>query len=258
MSDPTNTKIRFDVPQLLARSVLYQALALLFRHPSAHPKEALAQDVLGQWREAAGVLSPGETSRLVETLSALINQLEHITPSEWIYDYERAFGHSAHGACPPYELEYGDEHSHRQPQELGDIAAFYEAFGLGLSGRGHERVDHASVECEFMHYLIFKEAYALREGTEEQAIICAAAAWGFLADHPGRWLPAFAHRLAKHTAQGLIKAHADFAFEFIVQDCEMLGLPAGPRDLPIRMMTQREEEGCTSCSLKSLWGKGDT
>ena len=39
---------------------------------------------------------------------------------------------------------------------MGDIAGFYSAFGVQLSQDIHERLDHLSVELEFLHFLATK------------------------------------------------------------------------------------------------------
>ena len=251
MSDPTSIKTRFNTPGLLARSVLYHALAVLFRHPDAWEEDALSSEETGDWRAAARILAAESHSRLSESLESLLDQLGGIGRAELKIAYESVFGHSAHGACPPYELEYGEEHSHRQPQELGDIAAFYKAFGLQNATGVHERVDHVAVECEFVHFLLFKEVTAQHQRDEERAALCEDALRHFFADHLGRWLPSFTRGLSKQAPVGLIKALADFALELVVADCHALELHPGPRDLPLRSISQREETGCTSCTLKA-------
>ena len=138
--------------------------------------------------------------------------------------------------------------------ELADIAAFYRAFGLQVTEQARERVDHVSVECEFMYFLTFKEAHALEEGQAENASICKEASSRFLADHLGRWLPAFALRLSKFAGEGLMKLIADFAFLFLVSDCKRMGIEAGPSNLPIRMIQEQEETGCISCLSGSSSG----
>ena len=51
---------------------------------------------------------------------------------------------------------------------MGDIAGFYKAFGVELSKDIHERLDHLSVEFEFMHFLAYKESYSrCHDGAEK-------------------------------------------------------------------------------------------
>ena len=154
------------------------------------------------------------------------------------------------GPVPDYELEYGDENSHRQPQVLGDIAAFYRAFGLEPNRKVHERVDHISVECEFMHFLLYKEAYALQfDNSQEKAETCHRASCRFLEEHLGCWVPSFALRLAKHAKEGLMKYLADFTKMFVVGDCQQIGITTDFKELSLRL-PKEEEPGCMGCSLE--------
>lgn len=240
MSDPTLTKTPSEIEQLLTRSSFYQLLALLFTHPASGKWENLDEFSLVEAPESAK-----------EKLDVLLKQFHQTSRQEWIAQYERCFGHTAYSKVPPYELEYGEEHSHRQPQELADIAAFYHAFGLQVAQQAHERADHISVECEFMSFLLYKEAYALEHDGEKKASICRQASVDFLSRHLGRWAVSFAHRLSQHAGQTLMGRIGDFVFSFINQDCQWCGIQAGPGDLPIRLIQEKEETGCTSCSLAS-------
>ncbi|MBI4042916.1 MAG: molecular chaperone TorD family protein [Deltaproteobacteria bacterium] len=194
-----------------------------------------------------------EEGRLLgEGLEALIRELRMAPLEPWVEDYERLFGHAAHGAAAPYELEYGEEHSHREPQELGDISAFYEAFGLKVRNSIHERVDHVAVECNFLHFLLFKEAYAWLNDTEEKAVICAAASRSFIADHLSLWLPVFSARLEKNAQTSILKALAKFAIAWISFESLLLEIFPGSIDLPIRPLSGPEEISCERCPLPQL------
>jgi TorA maturation chaperone TorD len=184
--------------------------------------------------------------------------LDTVSIPEWAQEHERVFGHSVQSTAPPYELEYGEEHSHRQPQELGDIAAFYQAFGLRASSASHERVDHIVTECEFMQYVLYKQACALDEGSQERADVCEAAARQFLADHLGCWGPAFCLRLSRAAEQGILGAVTEAALAWLVQDCARVGVPAGSRDLPLRLPKERDEVGCAACAPQPGRADGPT
>ena len=75
-------------------------------------------------------------------------------------DHKRVFSNVISLDCPPYETLFGNDHVFGQSYTMGDIAGFYNAFGLQLSQDIHERLDHLSVELEFIHYLAYKESYA--------------------------------------------------------------------------------------------------
>ena len=59
---------------------------------------------------------------------------------------------------PPYETEYGNEALFQQPQEMGDLMGFYQAFGLTVRVDEHERCDHISCKCrKFLLFLLSKK-----------------------------------------------------------------------------------------------------
>ena len=251
MSDQTSTKIQFDdIELLLCRSELYRLLASFYRHPLSEKLDYSSKEQKESLNDAITQLNSHNKNQLKASMKALIHESGLINLQEWISIYEDCFSHTAHGTVSGYELEYGEEHTYRQPQQLGDIAAFYKAFGLQLNAKNHERVDHISIECEFMHFLSFKEAYALEHGEKDNAGICRQASCRFLTEHLGRWAPSFALRLSKHTKTGLFKHLADFTFEFIIEDCKTNGIISGPSDLPIRSVNENYDSGCVTCSLK--------
>ena len=251
MSDPISTKIQFNVEQLLARGRLYQALAYFFRHPVFLESQFPEEEKIVEWQEAIKIIQSPSESQLKNYLKLLIEELKNIDREGWIRQYEQYFGHTAMGPVPLYELEYGEEESLRQPHQLADISAFYTAFGLRVNKKIYERIDHAGIECEFVQVLLFKEAYALNQKQEENALTCQIACRRFICEHPGRWLPSFSLRLARYAKEGLMKRIADFAFAFVVQDCQLLEIPSGPYDIPLRPVQEREEMSCLDCSSKA-------
>lgn len=247
MSDPIS--IRTQSKELKARSVLYRALALFFRHPGKEHLKLLTGKMICEWQDAVQILNEASPNGLLKAFEAVAGNLETISLRQWTEEFERLFGHSAHGAIPPYELEYGEQHSHREPQELGDIAAFYQAFGLQLSGEIRERMDHVAVECDFLNFLAFKEAHALEHHGGEKSGICREGRRHFLRDHLGRWLPVFTSRLAQYAEGGLYGAVSHLAFTFITEECAQLGIPPGPRDLPLRALGTPKEIACGTCPM---------
>jgi TorA maturation chaperone TorD len=183
--------------------------------------------------------------QLPEAVRRLVACLDRITISDWTREHERMFGHAVQGSSPPYELEYGEEHSHRQPQELGDIAAFYHAFGVRAHPAAHERVDSVVAECDFMQWLLYKQACALDEDQPEAAGVCEAAARRFLAEHLGQWAPAFALRLLRASG-GVLAEVAEALLAWIVSECARAQVPAGSRDLPLRASSERDIVTCTA------------
>ena len=244
-SPPLTTQV---IEELLARSACYHALSSLLRHPDAQTAQWLERREQHRLPEMMAWLAGAHGHEALDPARRVVTQLESVSLEEWTRQHERVFGHSVQSAAPPYELEYGEEHSHRQPQELGDIAAFYQAFGLRAATAAHERVDHIVAECEFLQYLLYKQACALDEGQEEHAALCQTAARQFLADHLGRWGPAFALRLARAASTGVLGAVAEMTLAWLLWDCARMGVAAGPRDLPLRLPKEPDEAARAACA----------
>ena len=239
-----------SIEELLARSAIYQQLAMVLRHPDAATLQWLSKREHQRLPEIIERVQGYRSALLLASCRRLVTALGAVSMTEWTREHEHIFGHSVQSAAPPYELEYGEEHSHRQPQELGDIAAFYQAFGLRVASASHERVDHIVTECDFMQYLLYKQACALDEGSEERADVCEAAARQFLADHLGRWGPACALSLSRAAGQGVLGVIAGVTLAWLTQDCERMQVPAGSRDLPLRLPKERDAVGCAACALQ--------
>lgn len=239
-----------QIETLLARSAFYEGLSMILRRPDAKTSKWLAMQEHRRLPELAERLAKGN-GPLREAAKRLAGELDSAPVAQWLEEHRRIFGHSVQGMAPPYELEYGEEHEHRQPQELGDIAAFYQAFGLRTAAASHERVDHIVTECEFMQILLYKQACAIDEEVVEGAEVCEAAARQFLKDHIGRWGPAFASRLSRAAPDGALRAVADATFEWLLQDCAQTGVPAGAGHLPLRLPKEADDAGCAGCALRN-------
>src|SRR3989338_5263581 len=235
-----------QIEELLARSAVYRALAVLLRHPEAGLEAWVAAREHRRLLEVLERLHSDE--RLLETARRLAASLERADMPELTRQHERTFGYAVQGGSPPYELENGEEHSHRQPQELSDSAAFYTAFGLLSTAGLHERVDHVSAECEFLHVLCYKQACAVDEEDEEGAHVCEEAVRRFLADHLGRWAPAFALRLTRAATGGVLTAVGELLLGWMAQECARAQVPLGSGDLPLRS-PKEQDAGCAACTL---------
>ena len=250
MSDQTSTKTPSEIGSLIVRSHIYRFIAYCFRRPNVNKTDIEKENMDLPWDEIAKVLPLKNREELIRRLKELSEKLNQTAYKDLVTQYEDCFGYTASGPVPCYELEYGEEHTHREPQQLSDISSFYHAFGLKVKESNFERVDHIAIECELMHFLLFKEAYALSNAAIENAEICHQASVRFLKEHLGRWAPSFALKLSRYAKQGFLKDLADFTFSYIVQDCEWLGVTAGPEDLPIRPVQEKEDIGCVSCRLR--------
>jgi DMSO reductase family type II enzyme chaperone len=219
----------------LCRSGLYQALALGLGPPEAATLGRLAlPEQATALADLARVLDEAWGSALAD----LVRGLAGAEPPETLARrYDQLFGHTARGAVPPYETEYGPDSLFQPMHEMSDLVAFYRAFGLRVRPDAHERPDHVSCECEFLAFLDRKEAYA-RDGADPAMLAATQhARRRFLRDHLGRWGPAFGRRLAAEDRGGFFGTLGALCAELVTRDCARVGVPAGPELLRLRAAT---------------------
>ena len=167
------------------RSAVYRYLAEALAFPTRGLSEAVASGRFLEELLAAGaeVPFPVPVDGGLEAQPALtFEEME----GEYIRLFEVGPGRPP---CPLYE----GSHRRGRKELLEDLVRFFEHFGLR-----HEEgdlPDHLCAELEFMHYLAFKEAAALRAGTDSQPYRLAQR--DFLDRHLNRWLPALRARLEK-------------------------------------------------------------
>lgn len=212
-----------------ARSQVYAFLARALSYPDDAQPDSLKEqyDLLSDCLE---MLADPLSEKAVDALRPAIAAL---TAASLEDGYTRCFGHAMSKDCPPYEAEYGQPHIFQKTHTLADIAGFYRAFGLDLAADSHERVDHVSVELEFMHFLCLKEAYALaKQHPDEQLALCREAQSKFLRDHVCRWAFGFARRLCAKAGDTLYQELGQLLAVFLEAELRALGLKpaevAGP------------------------------
>lgn len=171
------------VQQLLARSALYEALALMLSYPSDESLErasTLLEDVADHELAAAWGLE-----EQLERLRAAREQVDadRLAPAHFVL-FEGSV------LCSPHETEYIRDPFAKGAQ-LADIAGFYAAFGVKTSRLHPTTPDEIATELEFMSLITRKEAYALVRGWEEHATTARDAGRRFLETHLGRWTGAF-------------------------------------------------------------------
>ncbi len=230
MSDRPSTLTPYSARRVeadLARSDMYLFLSHAFRYPQEEMVDCHKR------------LPPGTEAA---TLGGYLEPVEELRRR-----YLGLLGHTSPSDFPPYETEYGRGQVFQQSQALADISGFYRAFGVEPASG--ERLDHISVELEFMYYLTYKEAFARQHHGTAQARLCRRAQRRFLEQHLGRWGPSLLQRMEVR-AQGFYQELARAAQAFLHREMEQLRVhpqPAGPVTL-----TGAEEEDSTGCS----WGEG--
>lgn len=230
--------------QALARAVLYRFLSTAFRYPD--PSNLSDLDELADGALAAGATLDEMGAELSGRLEALMARRRSASPDELTRGYAVLFGHSAQGTCPLYETEYGEcDEGLQQPHQLGDLSGFYAAFGLVPSRRIHERMDHVSIECEFLAFLYQKESYALSLDSPERLDVTVDAERKFLRHHLGRWAPAFSRRVLEQAGDGFYGKVASFAVDLLTADCRFHGVGTGPEQLHLRKIPDDPEDTYT-------------
>ncbi|HEX9653702.1 MAG TPA: molecular chaperone TorD family protein [bacterium] len=232
----------------LGRGALYEALALGFRPPTEEMVTRLLNEQYNQdLSEIAEMVDEKVTASTA--LPALVRNWRACPDARDIEtlasSYHYYFGHTAHSNIPLYETEYGEDTLFQQPQQLGDIAGFYGAFGLTVNLSEHERVDQVSCECEFMAFLGRKEAYAIELNDSVMVEETSKAQKLFLKDHLGRFIPSFTKLLMRESPKGFYGQLARFFYEFVAQDCARFSVSAGPEHLRLRPTELADD--CFTC-----------
>lgn len=212
-----------DAARALVRSQLYRILALAFRHPEADGVATLAELTPA----LAGAPGGYVAEPVREALSELGAALQGVALESLQEQYVATFGHVTVPDCPLYETACGMGDAFLQPQILADLAGFYRAFGLEMAGDARERADHLTVELEFMHYLAYREAYALERHGEERTVIMQDAQRRFLEAHLGRWAPVLA-RAVSGRADGALGAAARLLERLLAHEVERGGISPAP------------------------------
>ncbi len=240
----------------LERSRVYQLLSDAFTFPEEESFRMLKSSFLNELTVQLDHTNGGDEEFDFCPLRESVDRLGNV--SHLASEYTRSFGHTLSTECPPYETQYEFPHVFQQTQALADIAGFYRAFGLQISDSAGERLDHITVELEFMGFLAYKHAYAMAHHGEEQVQICLDALRKFMEEHLGRWVPTFAARLARKAGNGFYKELAELTAWWVLKDAERLGVRPSELREPTPASLEPEEGGCFSCPAGSLFGGSES
>lgn len=219
-------KIAPSVAGLLTRSSMYQVLSACFLYPTEKNLSLLINPEIVAYQKELELcyttLDDGaELSRSFQEVQDVFGA----TSIEALQsEYQRIVGHTMSKECPLYETQYGASQVFQQVQELGDIQGFYRAFGLDTSDIEKERCDHVSVELEFMHFLLYKQAFAMENHGEEKVQICVDAQKKFLKEHVGKWVPLFCVLFARKAREGFYCAVSALTKEFLRLEMKLMDL----------------------------------
>src|SRR3989304_3385529 len=137
------------IHEAMARSYVYRLLSAAPLHPDAGFPSGMVKESISELQPILPSLIDGEGAQVaLRTMASHDFSLDALQTQ-----YRQIFGHTISQECPPYETEYGSAHVFQQAQRLSDIAGFYRAFGIEVSARAKERLDHIAVELAFMSFL---------------------------------------------------------------------------------------------------------
>lgn len=219
-----NQQVVSDVGNLLTRSAMYQILSACFLYPieknlsllKTQEFQNIEKDLMFCYE---GIDDGAELKRSLKEVQELFRDTTIETLQRV---YQCVVGHTMSKECPLYETQYGAAHVYQQVHELGDIQGFYKAFGLDISDVEKERCDHISVELEFMHFLLYKQAYAIENHGDEKAQICVDAQKKFLKEHVGKWVPLFAVLFGRKAEDGFYCALSALTKEFLRLEMKLM------------------------------------
>ncbi len=239
----------------LARGNVYRLLSQAYLHPSDDFFGMVQSgEFVDELNASITTLAGKNDIDLRHSADLMAEELSGVARnsiSELRSRYYGVFGHTISKVCPPYETLYGMPHIFQQTQELGDIAGFYRAFGLET--KSIERLDHISVELEFMYFLCYKHAYAMeKKHGKEKVAICVEAQKKFLQQHLGRWVFAFTKLLKKNEDSGFYRRLAELTESFL--SFELAHLDVKPKELgasELTPMPSMYEDSGFSCSNDS-------
>ena len=233
------------VERALARSKLYLLLSWSYLYPEDDEfldylqSGELAEDgraALDSLRAVLPTPIDQETEEVLQAIAGHFDAVENWVSSEGINwdiqdlrdEHRRVFSNVIALDCPPYETLFGNDHVFGQSYVMGDIAGFYSAFGVQLAQDIHERLDHLSVELEFLHFLAYKECYALCHDGPEKLKTVIEAEKKFVKEHVGRWVPLFSGMLKKKAEYGFYKTVADLTAQWVAFEIAYLSVSPQP------------------------------
>ena len=247
------TELIVEAPGRLAG---YELLSMAFLYPENGASPWFAEKA-GEVAHLASVLGRKEVELAANRISDHFAQL---TDASLVEEYIDLFGHSVYGDCPQYEAEYEESGIFQQTRTLVDLTAFYTAFGVETSADAMERLDHISIEMEFMQLLVAKEAYARdNDHGEDKVCLCRDAQESFLRDHLATWVNSFIRRAGRKVGADssyqllltLLKAHMDAEFG----DFQLKASPSRQLILP---MAGADDLDCEECPAMTTDDQGSS
>lgn len=232
----------YEVVEAAGRATLYSLLATGLALPTA-PRLSLIANTLLPCAQAFELPAPFE-----EELAALASCLP-TNLSVCRNDHLMLFPPIMSQDAPAYETAYRGEGIFQQAALLADISGFYRAHGLRAGGREKERLDHITVQLEFMAVLARKELLSLQSGQPDNTSICRDTAALFLRDHLCCWAPAFGRRAAAVTGSPWYRSLGALIAHWVEEDTAAAGVV--PIDVVEEPLPQEppDDGSCGPCPM---------
>ncbi len=187
------------------RSELYGFLATIFR------KELSAEN-LRRISSADFMRTLGEAG--VDLDSDIAQRPEAELLEEMAVEYTALFlGPGGH--ISPHESVHAETSGVLWGQSTGEVKRYIESAGFAYDPECHGLPDHISVELEFMAALAGEEAQAFRDADYSAASNCLKYQKEFLADHLGKWAPAFCRQVTERAEHPFYRGIARLTAEFL-------------------------------------------
>ncbi|MCH7585825.1 MAG: molecular chaperone TorD family protein [Acidobacteria bacterium] len=231
-----------DLIEAAGRAAIYTLLATGFAWPSPEKTRTLESILL----PAVGSLDmPNPLAAAVATVDAATSgDLETLRSA-----HMSLFPPVTSSDVPGYETAYRGDGIFQQSAMLADIAGFYRAHGLRAGGCERERLDHITVEVEFMALLARKEVSALQTQGPDEVEVCRQTAQSFLRDHLACWAPAFGRRAASISNHRWYQALGELLAVWVEADAAAFGVaPVEVADDPLPQEPP-DDGGCGPCPL---------
>lgn len=210
------------VVRLAARCKVYEVLARALRYPW-NAMYFTPEDML----EPLNILIEDESvwEKAERLIASMKDELSKLDKESLQREHVMVFSHGFSKECPPYEILYGGEGYTQQTHILLELGDIYRRYGVELSDGVDERMDHISIELEFMQYLAYKEAYGIKHGHKKEAIdVVREGQREFMTAHLGRWVPLFCQFLSQKAGRGLYQHLAESLSLFMVNEVRLLDI----------------------------------
>ncbi|MBN2125204.1 MAG: molecular chaperone TorD family protein [Deltaproteobacteria bacterium] len=189
------------------RSDAYKGLSMFYAYPN--------ESVLDGWKRtreevAAALLALSGDFLSPENVEGFLESLDHSPAVDVQTEYVRLFDYRP--PCPLFESSYVKPDRSNPGEVKLLVEGMYNTFDLDSSPE--DPPDHLTLELEFMHFLTFQEAEALREGGRDLERYRLAQK-SFHEEHIQGWVPELCQRLCSHAGLPLFRFLGALTSEWI-------------------------------------------